>query len=141
MDEKDKMIVKMLREDSRRPFTEIAEELDVTEATIRKRVRALEDRGVIKGYTVEVDPKKLGYETVTLLGLDVEPENLLDAAEEIAEMDEVKSVSTCTGDHMIMAEVWARDNSHLGEIMSEEIGTIEGVKNLCPAIILERVKA
>lgn len=141
MDDKDRKIVEMLREDSRRPFTEIAEELGVTEATIRKRVESMEEAGVIEGYSVEVDPKKLGYETVTLLGLDVEPENLLEAAEEMVEIDEVKSVSTCTGDHMIMAEIWAKDNSHLGRIMSEEVGDIEGVKNLCPAIILEKIEA
>lgn len=141
MDDKDRKIVEMLREDSRRPFTEIAEELDVTEATIRKRVESMEEAGVIEGYSVEVDPKKLGFDTVTLLGLDVEPEDLLEAAEEMVEIDEVKSVSTCTGDHMIMAEIWAKDNSHLGRIMSEEVGDIEGVKNLCPAIILEKIES
>lgn len=141
MDKKDRKIVEMLRENSRRPFTEIADELSVTEATIRKRVESMEEEGIIEGYTVEVNPKKLGYETVTLLGLDVDPENLLDAAERMAEIEEVKSVSTCTGDHMIMAEIWTEDNSRLGKLMSEEIGDIPGVKNLCPAIILERVKA
>lgn len=55
-------------------------------------------------------------------------------------MDEVKSVSTCTGDHMIMTEIWARDNSHLGKILSEKIGEIKGVKNLCPAIVLEEIE-
>lgn len=140
MDERDKKIIDMLRENSRRPFTEIADEIGVSEATIRKRVERLEDEGVIEGYTVEVNPEELGYGTVALLGLDVEPEKLLEASERIAKIEEVKSVSTCTGDHMIMAEIWAEDNSHLGKIMSEEIGEIEGVKDLCPAIILEEIK-
>ncbi len=140
MDKKDKKIIEMLSENSRRPFTEIAGEIGVSEATIRKRVKKLEDEGVIEGYTVEVDPEKLGYGTVALLGLDVEPEKLLEAGERIADIEEVRSVSTCTGDHMIMTEIWAKNNSQLSKIMSEEIGEIEGVKNLCPAIILEEIK-
>lgn len=140
MDEKDRKILKLLNEDGRRPFAEIADELGVSEATVRKRVKKMEKKGVIRNYTVEVDHEKLGYSTKTLLGLDVEPENLLSAANEIAEMDEVKKVSTCTGDHMIMAEIWAKDNSELGEIMSGKVGGIEGVKNLCPAIVMEEIK-
>ncbi|MFP4232745.1 MAG: Lrp/AsnC ligand binding domain-containing protein [Candidatus Aenigmatarchaeota archaeon] len=140
MDEKNKKIIEMLREDGRRAFTDIAEELDVSEATVRKRVDKLEKSGVIKNYTVEVDPSKLGYDTVVLLGLDVDPEYLVEAAEEINRMEEVKSTYTCTGDHMIMAEVWTEDSSHLGELMSNKIAKVEGVKNLCPAIVLEEIK-
>ncbi len=141
MDEKDKKIIEMLEENSRRPFTEIADELGVTEATIRKRVESLEEEGIIKKYTVEVDPEKLGYNNATLLGLDVEPEKLVEASEKISKIEEVKKIYTCTGDHMIMAKIWTEDNSHLGSLMSDEIGEIDGVKNLCPAIILERIES
>ena len=140
MDEKDRKIVELLKDNARMPFTDIAERLGVSEATVRKRVQKLENKGVIKNYTIDIDHKKLGYDTKTLLGFDVEPENLLDAAEKISEIEEVRAVSTCTGDHMIMAEIWARDNEHLGKIMSDKIGNIEGVKNLCPAIVMEEIK-
>ncbi|MFB6075878.1 MAG: Lrp/AsnC family transcriptional regulator [Candidatus Aenigmatarchaeota archaeon] len=139
MDEKDKKIIEMLKEDGRRPFTQIAEQIGVTEATVRKRVKKLEDGGVIERYTVDVDPSKLGYKTVTILGLDVEPEKLIPAAEEITNIEEVKDVYTSSGDHMIMAWIWARDNSHLSKIMFDKIGAIEGVKDLCPSIVLEKL--
>jgi len=140
MDKKDKKIIEMLKRNARRPFTEMAEKLDVSEATVRKRVQKLEEENIIKKYTVHVDTEKLGYNTVTLLGLDVEPDKLLEACEKIAEVEEVKKVYTATGDHMIMSEVWARDNTHLSKILSQKIGEIDGVKNLCPAIILEEIK-
>ncbi len=140
MDKKDEKIIEMLRENARRPFTDIAEELDVSEATVRKRVQNLEENEIIKKYTINVDTEKIGYNTLTLLGLDVEPDKLLEACEKIAEVEEVKKVYTATGDHMIMSEVWARDNTHLSEILSQKIGEIDGVKNLCPAIILEEIK-
>ncbi len=140
MDEKDRKIIEILEQDARTPFTEIAKMLGVSEATVRKRIARLEREGVIVRYTIEVDPLKLGYTTVTILGLDVEPEHFLDAARKLAEMDEVRWVATSTGDHMIMAEIWTRDGNALARLISLKIGRIKGVKKICPAIILEKIK-
>jgi Lrp/AsnC family transcriptional regulator for asnA, asnC and gidA len=49
-------------------------------------------------------------------------------------------VATSTGDHMIMAEIWASDGKELSKTLSEKIGAIEGVKKFCPSIILEKIK-
>ncbi len=140
IDEKDKKILEMLRKDSRKPYTEIAEELDVSEATVRKRIESLKENNVIERFTVDLDPSNLGYGTVTLLGLDVEPEYFLKAIEHMADIEEVRWVAKSTGDHMIMAEIWAEDGDHLSNIMSKKIGKIEGVRDLCPSIILEKIR-
>ncbi len=140
MDEKDIKIIELLKEDARRPFTEIAKKIGVSEATIRKRIKSLEREGIIKGYTVKVDAEKVGYEAITILGLDVEPNKLLDITNKIKSLDEVKSVSICTGDHMIMAEIWAKNNNHLNKILSEKIGKIKGIQDMCPAIIMDKIK-
>jgi Lrp/AsnC family transcriptional regulator for asnA, asnC and gidA len=139
MDEKDRKIIEMLSEDARTPFTEIAKTLGVSEATVRKRVDSLEREGVIRKFTIEVDPRKLGFGSVALVGLDVEPEHFLEAAERIAGIPQVRWVATSTGDHMIMAEIWARDARELLDIVSGQIERMEGVRRVCPAIILERV--
>lgn len=140
MDEKDKKILDILKKDSRTPYTEIAEKLDISEATVRKRIKSLRENNIIKKFTIEIDPKPLGYGTVTLLGLDVEPKYFLKAVEDMTDIDEVLWVAKSTGDHMIMAEIWAEDGDHLSKIMAEKVGEIEGVKNLCPSIILEKIR-
>ncbi len=140
MDDKDRKIIEILQENSRTPYTEIAKQLGLTEATIRKRISELEKKGVIKKYTIEVDPSKLGYKTVTILGLDVEPRYLLDAAKKLSEIENVKWVATSTGDHMIMAEIWTEDGEQLFELMAKKISKIKGVRDLCPAIIMEKIK-
>ncbi len=140
IDEKDKKILEILKKDSRTPYTEMAEKLDVSEATIRKRIERLRKKNVIKKFTIDVDPKSLGYGTVTLLGLDVEPKYFLKAVEDMANIEEVLWVAKSTGDHMIMAEIWAEDGDHLSRIMAEKVGEIEGVRDLCPAIILEKIR-
>ena len=140
MDEKDRKIIEALRENSRTPFTEIAKRLKVSESTIRNRVQALENDGVIKKYTILVDPSKMGYNTVSIVGLDVEPSMFLEAAKSMAEIDKVQYVATSTGDHMIMSEIWTRDGRELSVLISEKIGKIKGVHRICPAIILEKLK-
>ena len=140
MDDKDLKIIEILQQNARTPYTDIAKILGVTETTVRKRISDMEKKGIIKKYTVEVDPEKLGYKTVTILGMDVEPKHLLEAAKKLAEIPETKWVATSTGDHMIMSEIWARNGEHLLQILTNKVGKIKGIKDLCPAIIMERVK-
>jgi Lrp/AsnC family transcriptional regulator for asnA, asnC and gidA len=140
VDEKDIEIIKMLMDDSRISYTNMAKRLNITEAAVRKRVKNLENRGVIKKYTVEVDSSKLGYNVISLTGVDTEPEMFLEVAKKLKEEDFAKSVYITTGDHMIMVEVWAKDGDELTRIISEKIGRLSGVRKICPAIILEKLK-
>ncbi|HDZ35319.1 MAG TPA: Lrp/AsnC family transcriptional regulator [Thermococcus sp.] len=140
LDERDKIIIEMLTKDARTPFTEIAKVLGISETAVRKRVKALEEAGVIKQYTAVVDPSKLGYNLVSLTGVDTLPEKIFEVASKLKEFEFVRSVYLTSGDHMIMAEIWARDGEDLSEIISNKIGKIEGVTKVCPAIILEKLK-
>ncbi len=140
MNENDRKIIEILIENARTSFTDIANALGVSESTIRKRVKYLEENDIIKKYTAVVDPAKLGYRTVTILGLDVEPSLFLEAADAMSKIEEVKWVATTTGDHMIMTEIWTHNGKELGALISEKIGKINGVHRICPAIILEMVK-
>ncbi len=140
MDDRDREIIDILSKDSRTPFTEIAKKLNVSESTVRKRIRALEDNEVIKKYSILVDPAKIGYNTVAIVGLDVEPQRFLSVASKLTEFDEVRYVATSTGDHMIMFEIWTRDGKELTKVISEKIGKIKGVHRICPSIILEKLK-
>jgi Lrp/AsnC family transcriptional regulator for asnA, asnC and gidA len=140
MDEKDLKIIEILEKNARTPYTEIASILGISEGTVRNRIEKLGREGVIKRYTIEVDPKKMGYQTIVLLGMDVEPKHFLSAAEELSKLDCVKWIYTSTGDHMIMAEVWAKDTADLNRMISEKISKIEGVMDLCPAILMEKIK-
>jgi Lrp/AsnC family transcriptional regulator for asnA, asnC and gidA len=140
IDEKDLKIIDMLRENARTPVTEIASKLDVSESTIRKRIRALEKNGVITQYTVVVNPSKLGYNSVSMVGIDVESTHLLDVAMRMTEFPEVKFVATSTGDHMIITEIWINDSKELSRFIAKNIEKQEGVKRVSPTIILENWK-
>jgi Lrp/AsnC family transcriptional regulator for asnA, asnC and gidA len=100
----------------------------------------LKQEGVIKRFTVIIDPSKIGLNTVAIVGVDVDPSKLLEASQKMCEFPETRYVATSTGDHMIMTEIWARDGRELTKIISEKIGAIDGIKKICPAIILEKLK-
>jgi len=140
VDQLDLKILETLRLDASLPFTEIAKRFKVSESTIRKRVERLMQEGVIKKFTVTVNPAKIGLNTVAIVGVDVDPSKLLEASQKLCEIPETVYVATSTGDHMIMTEIWTRDGRELTRILSEKIGSIEGVKKICPAIILEKLK-
>ena len=141
IDRVDLEILKMLQEDGRIPVTDIAQKLKLSESTIRKRVQALQRKGVIRRFTVEIDPTKIGLRTIAIVGFDVEPTKLLEVAQKLCEIKEIRSVATSTGDHMIMTEIWTRDGRELTRLISNKIGKIDGVKKICPAIILEKLKS
>jgi len=104
-----------------------------------KRVRKLEQLGIIRGYTVVVDPRKLGFNLVSITGVDVEPQNLFEVIAKLREIPNIRFLALTTGDHAIMAIVWARDSEELSRI-HEEISRLPGVKRVCPSIILEVLK-
>jgi len=140
VDHLDLKILKLLEEDGSLTFTGIARKLRLNESTVRKRVMALKEKGVIKKFTVIIEPSKVGFNTVAIVGVDVDPPKLLEVAQKLCDIPETRYVATSTGDHMIMTEIWARDGKELSRIISEKIGKIDGVKKICPAIILEKLK-
>ena len=140
LDEVDRRIIQLLEQDSRRSFNDIAKKLKLSESAIRKRVMLLQNKKIIKKFTIQVDPTKIGANSVSIVGVDVEPTKLLEAANKLCDISEIRSVATASGDHMIMTEIWTKDGRELTKLISEKIGTIEGVRKICPAMILEKFK-
>ena len=132
-------LIKILEENAREPFVSIAKRFGVSETAIRKRVRKLEQEGIIKRYTVEVDYKELGFKIHALIGVDTLPESYLNVIEKLKSMDRVKHLYSSTGDHMLMIEAILKDSNELSEFV-KQIESITGVTRTCPAILLEKLK-
>ncbi len=132
-------LLTLLERNGRASFTELASALGVTEAAVRKRIRKLKEEGVIRGFKVDTDPKKLGYNAVTWLGVDTEPEELVKVLKWLKNRKEVKELYTASGDHMIMALVWARNYEELEKFI-KDLERAGRVKKVCPAVLLEKVK-
>ncbi|MFC7210924.1 HTH-type transcriptional regulator LrpA1 [Natronoarchaeum sp. GCM10025321] len=133
-------ILSVLEEDAKASYAEIAERADVSKPTVRKYIDQLEEDGVIIGYSADVDPKKLASKSIALVGLDVESDEYVEATREIKELEEVESLYSSSGDHMLMAEVRAADGDDLADIISDKLVEIEGVTAAHPSFLQERLK-
>ncbi|WP_312909057.1 HTH-type transcriptional regulator LrpA1 [Natronosalvus caseinilyticus] len=133
-------ILEVLEEDAQASYAEIASRAEVSKPTVRKYINQLEEDGVIVGYSADVDPKKLSSQTIALVGIDVASERYVEATRALKALDEVESLYTSSGDHMLMAEVRAANGDELGDVIATEILQIEGVTAAHPSFLQERLK-
>ncbi|ADG90861.1 Lrp/AsnC family transcriptional regulator [Thermosphaera aggregans] len=140
VDEIDLAIIKELSENARKAFSEIADKLKLSDVAVIKRVRRLESDGVIRRYALIVDPAKIGYKKISFTGINVRPEKLFEIVATLKAKDYVKYLAITSGDHELIAVIWARDGEELQKI-HQEILSIEGVLNIYPAILADIVKA
>lgn len=138
LDEKDIEILKILAKNSRISYTEIAKYVNLSDVAVIKRVKKLENR-IIKRYTIAVDPRELGYKIISVTGIDVDPDKMFFVVEAIKNKEYVKGLWLTTGDHLLLALIWGRNEEEVSYI-HKDISSIDGVKRVCPAIILRTIK-
>lgn len=127
VDEIDQRIIEALQQDGRRPFTKIAADLGISEASVRQRVSNLINNRVMQIVAV-TNPIKLGYHMASMIGIRVRGEHLLQVAEQIAAFDEVIYLIICTGSFDLLAEVVCRDNDHFLHFLTDKLYKVPGVQ-------------
>lgn len=127
IDEIDRKIIEALQIDGRRPFTRLAAELGISEASVRQRVSNLINTHVMQIVAV-TNPVKLGYDMAGMIGIRVAGARLFEVAERIAAFDEVIYLIVCAGSFDLLAEVVCQNNDHLLRFLTEKLYKIEGVQ-------------
>jgi Lrp/AsnC family transcriptional regulator for asnA, asnC and gidA len=137
--ELDKRIIEHLQEDGRRPFTQIASDLGVSEAAVRARTGRLIERGILQVVGV-TDPLKLGFQQMAMIGVKCEAARLIEVAEEIAAFPETDYVVVTAGTYDILVECVAEDNEALLAFLSERLRKIQGVRETETFVYLRLMK-
>ena len=103
-------LLKILSEDGRRSHRSIAKDLDKSHLTIKKHVVELEDEDIIKGYSVNINYEKLGYDFIALIELTISKGEMLKVEEQIGNEPNVFAVYDITGtyDAVILARFKSR---------------------------------
>ncbi len=135
----DKRIIEHLQTDGRRPFTQIAADLGVSEAAVRARTNRLIERGILQVVGV-TDPLKLGFQQMAMIGIRCESDQLVTVAERIAEMPEVDYVVITAGTYDLLIETVCEDNEALLRFLTERLRAIEGVRDTETFVYLRMVK-
>lgn len=138
-DELDRKIVALLEDDGRMSTQDIARALGATSSTIRKRIRRLEDNGIMRVVAV-VDFTAAGYDVLLAIGVEVESRNAEDVGRDLAELPEVFAVNLTTGAFDIEILVGARSFEELATFLHEQVAHIDGIGRLAPGLTVEVYK-
>ena len=139
LDATDESIIGLLRRDGRMPYRAIARELGITEATVRARVRRLEESNTMRVVAV-TDIEAAGFGMLLAVGVQVEGRSPEAVARDLAVIPEVFSVNVVVGAQDIEILVVARDQEALGRMMTDCLAAVPGVRRLTPALAVDVLK-
>lgn len=134
LDDVDRRIIAELQVDGRRPYTQIAPSVGLSEGAVRQRVQRLVDSGVMQIVAV-TDPRVLGFGRQAMLALRVEGDTRL-VADALAAMPEVEYVVLTAGSIDVLAEVVVENDERLIELLNEKIRPLPGVRQTETTIYL-----
>ncbi len=138
IDNLDRQILDIITKNARTPYLEVARACNVSGAAIHQRVQRLIRLGVIKGSEFKVDPIMVGFSTCAFIGLYLEnPGRYKEVIESLKNISEVIECHYTTGNYSLFIKVYARDNEHLREVLTDKIQAIPLVKRTETLISLE----
>jgi Lrp/AsnC family transcriptional regulator for asnA, asnC and gidA len=128
IDELDRKILSIITQNARIPFKDVAEECNVSRAAIHQRVQRLIDTGVITGSGYSVNPKFLGYQISTYIGIKLEKGSLYkNVVPELEKIPEVVECHFTLGPYTLLIRLFAKNDEHLMQLLNNQIQEIPGV--------------
>ena len=122
LDALDKKILRLVAEDARIPFLEVARACNVSGAAIHQRIQKLTSQGVLKGSQFIIDPEKVGYETCAYVSLYLkDPESHDVVVEALKKIPEVVECHATTGDMDLFIKMYAKNNRDLMTIIHDKL--------------------
>jgi len=139
MDATDKAILNILQQDGRISNADIARQVNLAPSAVLERVRKLEERGVIRGYSAVIDAKALDYGLAAIIAVRTS-ECGEGVGEELSAIPEVQEVYEVAGDDCFYIKVVTKDAESLGLFLREKIKAISNVTNTRTTVVLKTFK-
>lgn len=128
IDKLDRKILEIISQNARIPFKDVAEACNVSRAAIHQRVQKMIEMKVIVGSGYNVNPRVLGFNTCTYIGVKLERGSLYkDVVPEFEKIPEIVECHFTTGPYTMLIKMYARDNEHFMELLNGKIQEIPGV--------------
>jgi Lrp/AsnC family leucine-responsive transcriptional regulator len=145
IDEKDAKILEILQREGRTTNVELARAVELTPSSTLERVRKLEERGLIRGYTAILDPHALGLGLVAYIFVRVDDRDDVvgrseTTAEALAGLPSVQELHHLAGEDCFLVKVRARDTDDLYRILRDEFGQFKTIRSTRTTIVLKTVK-
>jgi Lrp/AsnC family transcriptional regulator for asnA, asnC and gidA len=140
VDELDRAMIRLLQEDGRIPFAEMAKRLGRSESTLRFRFKRLMDKGVIRGVVALANPRAVGLTESAALFIKADASKLDDVLARLCSLKEVPHVYQFTGDYDAIAIVMGKDVDDLDSIV-RRVKTIPGILDVTMMLTLRVLKS
>jgi len=139
LDDADRKILRELQRDARISFKTIAKQAGVSEATVFVRVRKMQEKGVIKGFTTIVDHASVGKALTAIILVRAKPQTHAVTMDVLKKFDEICEIYDVTGQFYSILKVRASGTDELARIM-DEVGKIEGIAGTETIVVLRTIK-
>ena len=143
-DKTDLAILRVLLLDSRKTLQEIGNEVGLSPTSCWTRIKKLEATGVIKRYTVDVDPARLGYHDSVIVQVTLEShtdETLYDFGRTLATIPEIQEAYLVSGDYDYYIRIAVRDTRDYERLLREKLYKIPGIRHSKSSFVLRQLKA
>ncbi len=139
IDNLDRKILRIISQNARTPFKDVAAECGVSRAAVHQRVQRLINLAVITGSGYFISPTKLGFKSCTYVGILLEKGWMYnEVADQLAQIPEIVECHYTTGQYSVWVKVFARDNEDLMKILNGKLQTIKGISSTETFISLEQ---
>lgn len=140
MDDTDVRLLRIMARDSRTPLAEMAKEVGLSISGVRRRIVALRRSGMIRGFSIDVDPKKYGYSVTAFVTVEVDSRGVNELVRGLAKRHEVCEIHRITGDHSVMLKVRAKDVDGLNRFIEDHVRSSVTVRGVRTVLVMETVK-
>lgn len=128
IDELDRKILRIITQNARIPFKDVADQCGVSRAAIHQRVQRMYDIGVITGSGYSVNAKMLGYQLCVYVGITLEKGSMYNTVcAELEQIPEVVESQFTLGGFSMLIKLYAKDDAHLMHLLNAKIQEIPGV--------------
>ncbi len=137
-DNTDLKILEILMQDAKRPYTEVAKKVNVSQGTVHVRMNKMEDAGILDKTTLRINYAKLGYDITAFIGIYLEKSALYDMVlSKLKSIPEITSIHYTTGNYSMFVKIHCRDTNHLKEVLHDKMQQVEGIERTETMISLE----
>lgn len=138
IDNTDLRILQILMEDAKRPYTEVAKKVFVSQGTVHVRMAKMEEAGLVEKTTLRINHSKLGYDITAFIGIYLEKSALYDQVlAKLKEIPEIVNIHYTTGNYSMFLKLHCRDTRHLKEVLHDKMQQVEGIERTETMISLE----
>lgn len=139
VDELDRKILSLLQKDARLSYREVAKELKVAVGTVYNRLKRMEEKGIILGFTPKLNYEKLGYELTAIIGIKAQGKKIIQIEQEIAKNEHVLCVYDVTGEYDIIAVAKFKGREDMNRFVKWLL-SIDGVEKTNTHVAMDIVK-